>query len=216
VIDMANGSDFPVLEYGNGDVPHVLDVYEDMRCSYCAALEHELGATIKDLSDRGTYRIAYHVANFLDRGNEHGGSTNSLAALGAAAEQGIDQFMAVRAAILDFRLENGSEGLADVDVIRGIVAQTQGVDFLAVSKAINEDRFRPWALEAGPAALASLRSAWAAAELPGRAGTPAAFLDGQSVEVLDDDGAPLSPAAFEANVRAALQSAETSRASSGR
>ncbi|HET9172565.1 MAG TPA: thioredoxin domain-containing protein [Actinospica sp.] len=201
---MADGSDFPVFEYGDKAVEHVLDVYEDMRCSYCATLEHELGGAITRLADEGVYRIVYHVANFLDRGDEHGGSTNSLAALAAAAEQDAKQFTALRAAIFEYRLANGTDGLADLDVIRGIVARTPGVDFLAVGKTINEDRLRLKALEAGPAALASLRAAWTAAELPGRAGTPAAFLDGRPVEVLTEAGDPLSPAEFEANVRAAL------------
>ena len=194
----------PVITYGAADAPHTLDIYEDMRCSYCAVLEHELGAAIKAPADDGTYRIAYHVANFLDRGNERGGSTNALSALGAAAEQGVDQFAALRVSLFDYRRKHGSEGLADLDVVRGIVAQTPGVDFLAVSKAINEDRFRAWALETGPASLASLRAAWAAAELPGRAGTPAAFLDGKAVEVFTEQDDVVSVAEFEANVKAAL------------
>lgn len=239
MIAVTTGSDFPATEqaapatatatatgtatapaspfaYGADDVPHVLDVYEDMRCSYCATVEHELGGTITGLADRGTYRIGYHVANFLDRGNVRGGSTNSLAALAAAAEQGVDQFMALRAALFSYRRTYGSEGLADLDVIRGVVAQTSGIDFLAVSKTINEDRFRLWALEAGPAALASLHAAWEAAGLPGPAGTPAAFLDGKAVEVLTEDGVPISPDEFEANVLAALQSDSASRSSSTR
>jgi len=194
------------IEYGDPNAPHILDVYEDMRCSYCAILEHELGPTVARLADQGTYKIRYRVANFLDRGNEHGGSTNALAALGAAAVEGVGQFAALRVALFEFRLEHGSEGFADPDVLRGIVAQTSGVDFLAVSKAINEDRYRAWALETGPASLAALRAHWAAAELPGRAGTPAAFLDGKAVEVLTEQGDPVSPADFEANVQAALQS----------
>ena len=193
-----------VIGYGAADAPRTLDLYEDMRCSYCAVVEHELGATIKALADRGTYRIAYHVANFLDRGNERGGSTNALSALGAAADQGAEQFAALRVSLFDYRRKHGSEGLADLDVIRGIVAQTAGVDFLAVSKAINEDRFRAWALETGPASLAALRAEWAAAELPGRAGTPAAFLDGRPVELFTELDDVVSPAEFEANVEAAL------------
>jgi protein-disulfide isomerase len=207
VIPMTNGepSELPaVIVYGAADAPHTLDFYEDMRCSYCAVLEHELGATIKELADLGMYRIAYHVANFLDRGETRGGSTNSLSALGAAAEQGVDQFVALRVSLLEYRRRHGSEGLADLDVIRGIVAQTPGVDFLAVSKAINEDRFRPWALETGPAALATLRAEWAAAELPGRAGTPAAFLDGKPVELFTEQNDVISAAEFETSVKAAL------------
>jgi protein-disulfide isomerase len=196
-----------VIVYGDAEAPHTLDIYEDMRCSYCAQLEHELGATMKSLADRGTYRIAYHVANFLDRGNARGGSTNSLAALGAAAAQDVSQFAALRVALLDYRRKHGSEGLADLDVIRGIVAQTPGVDFLAVSKAINEDRFREWALETGPASLAALRAAWEAADLPGRAGTPAAFVDGKAIEVfteVDDVVEVVGAEEFEGLVKAAL------------
>jgi Thioredoxin len=192
-----------VIRDGNGN-PHTLDLYEDPRCSYCARVEQELGPTIKRLADEGAYDIAYHVAIFLDRGDTRGGSTSAAAALGAAAELGTDQFVALRAALFGHRLEHGAEGFADADVLRGIVARAPGVDLPAVGRAINEDRYRPWALEAGPAALASLRAAWAAAGLPGKAGTPAAFLDGEPVEVLTEAGEPLSPEQFEANVRTAL------------
>ena len=205
---MTTGEVPSVIVYGDADAPHTLDVYEDMRCFYCAILDHELGETMQGLADSGTYRIAYHVANFLDRGDENGGSTNALAALGAAAEQGADQFAALRVALFEYRREHSSAGLADPDVIRGIVAQTPDVDFLAVVKAINEGRFRPWALETGPAALASLRAAWEAAQLPGRAGTPAAFLDGHAVEVLTEQGDPVSAEEFEANVDAAVAAAK--------
>jgi protein-disulfide isomerase len=193
-----------VIVYGDPAVRRTLDVYEDPRCSYCAAMERDLGPTIKRLADAGVYRIAYHLAIFLDRGNERGGSTSAAAALGAAAALDVAQFTAFRAALFDYRLEHGTEGFADPDVLRGIAAGATGVDFLAVGQAINEDRYRPWALETGPASLASLRAAWAAAELPGKAGTPAAFLDGAPVEVLTEAGGPLSPAEFEANVQEAL------------
>lgn len=193
-----------VIRYGTGNT-HTLDVYEDPRCSYCARVERELGPTMKRLADDGTYDIAFHLAIFLDRGDAHGGSTTAAAALAAAAELGTDQFVAMRTALFEHRLEHGTDGFTDPDVLRGIAAQAPGVDFLAVGRAVNEDRHRPWALEAGPAALASLRAAWSAAELPGKAGTPAAFLDGVAVEVLAESGDPLSPEEFEANVRTALR-----------
>lgn len=192
-----------VIRQGSGN-PRTLDLYDDPRCSYCARVEQELGSTINRLADEGTYDIAYHVAIFLDRGNTQGGSTNAAAALGAAAQLGTEQFVALRAALFDYRLEHGAEGFSDSDVLRGIVARAPGVDLPAVGRAINEDRFRPWALEAGPAALAALRAAWSAAGLPGKAGTPAAFLNGEPVEVLTEAGDPLSPEQFETNVRAAL------------
>lgn len=193
-----------VIRHGNGN-PHTLDLYEDPRCSYCARVERELGPTIARLAASGAYDIAYHLAIFLDRGDPQGGSTSAAAALAAAADLGADQFLALRAALFEHRLEHGAEGFADPDVLRGIVARAPGVDLPAVGRAIAEDRYRPRALEAGPAALASLRAAWSAAGLPGKAGTPAAFLDGEPVEVLTEAGEPLSPSQFEANVRTALE-----------
>lgn len=187
---------------------HTLDLYEDPRCSYCARVEQELGPTIKRLAAEGCYDIGYHIAIFLDRGAEKGGSTSAAAALAAAAAVGTDRFEALRAALFEYRLAHGGDGFADPDVLRGLAVRAVGTDFPAVARAINEDRYRAWALASGPAALASLRAAWAAAELPGKAGTPAAFLDGRAVEVLTPAGDPLSPEEFEANVRAALAAAE--------
>lgn len=197
----------PVIRTGEANA-HTLDLYEDPRCSYCGRVEQELGPTIKRLADEAGYDIAYHIAIFLDRGNERGGSTSAAAALGAAAAVGIDRFDALRTALFDYRLNHGGDGFADPDVLRGLAVQALGADFAAVGRAINEDRYHAWALSAGPAALASLRAAWAAAELPGKAGTPAAFLDGRAVEVLTPAGDPLGPEEFEANLRAALAAAE--------
>jgi hypothetical protein len=193
----------PVIRVGGAN-PRTLDLYEDPRCSYCARVEQQLGPTVTRLAAEGLFDVAYHIAIFLDRGDEQGGSTSAAAALAAAAAVGTDRFEALRTALFEYRLEHGGDGFADPDVLRGIAVQAVGTDFPAVGRAIDEDRYRPWALEAGPAALASLRAAWAAAELPGKAGTPAAFLGGRPVEVLTADGDPLSPEEFEANVRAAL------------
>jgi hypothetical protein len=195
----------PAIVYGDPRAAHTLEVYEDPRCSYCASLERALGPAMVRLADQGTYNIAYRLAIFLDRGDERGGSTSAAAALGAAAAQGVDQFAALRTALFEHRLEHGTAGFADPDVLRGIAARTPGVDFLAVGRSINEDAYRPWALRTGPESLAALRAAWAANELPGKAGTPAAFLDGRAVEVLGAQDEPLSPEEFEANVRAVLE-----------
>lgn len=197
----------PVIRTGDANA-HTLDLYEDPRCSYCARVEHELGPTVKRLADEGRYDIGYHIAIFLDRGDEKGGSTSAAAALAAAAAVGTDRFETLRAALFEYRLAHGGAGFTDPDVLRGLAAQSLGADFPAVARALDEDRYRAWALASGPTALASLRAAWAGAELPGKAGTPAAFLDGRSVEVLTPAGDPLSPEEFEANVRAALDGAD--------
>ena len=57
------------------------------------------------------------------------------------------------------------------------------------------------------ASLAALRAAWEAADLPGRAGTPAAFVDGKAIEVfteVDDVVEVVGAEEFEGLVKAAL------------
>ncbi|MBR7838824.1 thioredoxin domain-containing protein [Actinospica durhamensis] len=188
--------------YGDGAGP-VLELFEDMRCSYCADLEHELGPTMMALADQGVYRLRYRVANFLDRGDAQGPSTSALAALGAAAQQGVAQFLALRTAILAYRRENGSAGLAQQETLIEIAAETPGLDLDALRADLAADRFRPWALESGAASLGALKSTWAAAEAEGNAGTPAVFLDGKFVELFTPDDKPVSPAEFTAGIAAA-------------
>jgi|SRR6185312_7664192 len=190
--------------HGDPAAAHVLDLFEDMRCSYCADVEHDLGAAIAELVDRGALRVRYQVANFLDRGDETGPSTSSLAALGWAARQGVEQFVALRSAILAYRRENGSAGLADQDTLIEIAVGVPGLDVEALRADLVADTYRPWAVEAGAASLAALKAAWAAAEAEGQSGTPAAFLDGTFVELFTPDDKPLSPSEFAAGVEAIL------------
>jgi hypothetical protein len=190
--------------YGDPAAEHVLDLFEDLRCSYCADLEHDLGATIIGLADRGVYRVRYQVANFLDRGNENGPSTSALAALGAAARQGSAQFAALRTALLGYRREHGSAGLANQDTLISVAERAPGVDVAALRADLLADAYRPWALEAGSAALAELKARWAAARAEGNAGTPAAFLDGAFVELFTPEDKPISPAQFTAGIEALL------------
>jgi protein-disulfide isomerase len=190
--------------YGDPAAAHVLDLFEDMRCSYCADVEHDLGAAIIELADRGVWCVRYQVANFLDRGDEKGPSTSALAALGAAAGQGIAAFAALRSAILAYRRENGSAGLADQDTLIEIALRAPGVDVEALRADLVADAYRAWATQAGAESLAALKAAWAAAEAEGQAGTPAAFLDGTFVELFTPDDKPVSPAQFTAGVEAIL------------
>jgi hypothetical protein len=193
----------PGIAFGYGDpaAGHVLDLYEDMRCSYCA----DLGAAITGLADRGVYRVRYQVANFLDRGDERGPSTSALAALGAAAQQGVREFLALRKAILTYRRDHGSAGLADQDTLIELAACAPGLDPEAFRADLSADVYRPWAVQAGADALAALKSAWAAAQAEGNAGTPAAFLDGAFVELFTPEDKPIPPEEFTAGVEVLLR-----------
>ncbi len=191
--------------HGDPDVGPVLDLFEDMRCSYCADLERDLGATLAALAEQGVYRLRYQVANFLDRGDAQGPSTSALAALGAAADQGVAQFLGLRAQILAYRRAHGSAGLADQDTLLELAAHTPGLDLEALRADLAADRFRPWALASGAAALATLKSTWAAAGAEGNAGTPAAFLDGSYLELFTPQDTPISPEQFSAAVHAAAR-----------
>lgn len=190
--------------YGDPAVIHVFDLFEDMRCSYCADVEHDLGAALTELADRGVLRVRYQVSNFLDRGDERGPSTSALAALGWAMRQGIQEFLALRAAVLAYRRENASAGLANQDTLIEIAMRAPGLDVAALRADLTADTYRPWAMEAGAASLVALKAAWAAAEAEGQAGTPAAFLDGTYVELFTPDDKPISPSELAAGVEAIL------------
>lgn len=198
------GTPASAVVYGDPAAAHVLDLFEDLRCSYCADVEHDLGATITALADQAVLRVRYQVANFLDRGDEKGPSTSALAALGWAAQQGIREFLALRSGILAYRRENGSAGLANQDTLIEIATRTPGLDVEALRADLLADRYRPWAVEAGAASLVALKAAWAAAEAEGQAGTPAAFLDGSFVELFTPDDKPVSPSEFAAAIEAII------------
>ncbi|WP_034260283.1 thioredoxin domain-containing protein [Actinospica robiniae] len=190
--------------YGDPAATHVLDLFEDMRCSYSADVEHDLGAAITELADRGVLRVRYQVANFLDRGDAAGPSTCALAALGWAARQGIQEFRALRSAILAYRRQNGSAGLANQDTLIEIAKRAPVLHLEALRADLAANTYRPWAVEAGAASLAALKVAWAAAEVEGQAGVPTAFVDGTFVELFTPDDKPISPSEFAAEVEAIL------------
>lgn len=41
-----------MITYGDEAATHTLDIYEDMRCPYCATLEHALGPNLRGLADQ--------------------------------------------------------------------------------------------------------------------------------------------------------------------
>jgi protein-disulfide isomerase len=176
-----------VITYGSEAATHTLDIYEDMRCPYCATLERALGPSLRGLADQGTVKLRYHVANFLDRGNTEGGSTGALAALGAARRHSAENVIALHTTILENLPETGSsQAFADPQILLGLAAKAPGVRNAEFDQAVVDGAYHDWALEAGPAAYEALKAAWSESGRTDQCGVPAVFLDGRFLDLMDD------------------------------
>ena len=176
-----------MITYGDEAATHTLDIYEDMRCPYCATLERALGPNLRGLADQGTVKLRYHVANFLDRGNAEGGSTSALAALGAARQYSGDSVGTLRTTLLENLPETGSsQAFADPLTLLGFAAKAPGVRNAEFDQAVVDGAYREWALEAGQAAYESLKAAWSGSGRTDQCGVPAVFLDGRFLDLMDD------------------------------
>ncbi|MER5564109.1 thioredoxin domain-containing protein [Streptomyces sp. NPDC002506] len=192
----ASGTDGTVITYGDPAAKRTLDVYEDPRCPFCGIVERGLGATMQRLADDGTYKIQYHVATFLDDSFGGNGSKSALGALGAAVHQGTQQFAALHAALYENQPDEREDSFADRDKLLSIVAKVPGLDQAAMKKAVNDGTYLPWTAKADTAAGKDLDAAWKKAGLSGPAGTPAVFLDGRRLNVIDNARAAISAEEF--------------------
>lgn len=191
-----------MITYGDQAAIHTLDLYEDMRCPYCATFERDLGPALRELADQGAFKIEYHVVNFLDRGNAEGGSTSALAALRAAQEHSTpddlgnesgedgengQSVVALRTALLyNLPEADSSVAFADPHTLLAIAGTAPGVRNAVFDQAVLDGTYREWAVKTGAAALESLKAAWTKAGQAGSPGVPAAFLDGAFLDLMRD------------------------------
>lgn len=68
-----------------------LDIYEDFQCPACEQLEKAVGPTIKQMSEAGEVKVAYHIKNFLDANLGNDSSTRAGNAAACAADVGAFQ-----------------------------------------------------------------------------------------------------------------------------
>ncbi|MBC3841974.1 thioredoxin domain-containing protein [Streptacidiphilus sp. 4-A2] len=81
-----------MIVYGNPNAKNTLQVYEDFRCPICDELEKSAGPAIQALADKGTYKIEYHLATFLDGNLGGNGSAVALNAAAAALNESTAKF----------------------------------------------------------------------------------------------------------------------------
>ncbi|GCD41949.1 thioredoxin domain-containing protein [Streptomyces paromomycinus] len=180
--------------YGKADARHTLAVVVDPRSASCARMEGALGRTMRELAGKGAYRIEYRLATVEDDARGGQGSRRAVNALGAAADEGPEEFVRYLGAVLagrSGREEWDGDALASADTLLGIAGRVDGLRTSAFDKAVRELTYLPWAKKVA-----------AAHNQEGdEDALPAVTLDGSAVTVLGDDGAPVSPREFVRQVR---------------
>ncbi|MFJ1709540.1 DsbA family protein [Kitasatospora sp. NPDC088346] len=188
----ASGPDGTVVTYGKADAPHTLEVYEDLRCPFCAQLETRTGKAMQEPADNGTYKIEYHLATFLDDRLGGSGSRTALAAAAAALNEGVDKFKQFHDVLYANQPDEHKDTFADVNYLLELAARVPGLTTDSFIKAVREGTYAPWAAKV---ATAFHRS--------GVTGTPTVKLDGRSLEAFGSSGA-VTPERFAELVKQAV------------
>ncbi|MFI2609352.1 DsbA family protein [Kitasatospora sp. NPDC018619] len=185
----ASGPDGTVITYGKADAPHTLAVYEDFRCPFCEQLETTTGTAIQQLADEGTYKVEYHLATFLDKNLGGKGSRTALAAVGAALNEGVDQFKAFHDVLYANQPDEREDGFGDVNHLLDLAGQVPGLKTDGFVKAVQDGTYAPWA--------AKVNEEFDKSDVTG---TPTVRLDGRKLDVLTN-GKAVSPEQFTAMVK---------------
>lgn len=180
-------SDHPFgVPYGTAgaDAP-VLEVWEDVQCPACAAVEQANGAGIAALAEEGTVQLIWRPATFLDRVNEGGdpsvanSSSRGTAAWGCAMDAGKTREF--HDALYANHPEVEGDGWTDEQLV-GIAEQVgiSGADLETFTTCVADGTYLDWATSSGATFTAS-----------GIGGTPFGLLDGVEVPTptLADDAA---------------------------
>lgn len=206
--DTANATASNGVQVGNGQAPVSVDLYEDLQCPICNALEQS-GLT-KDLDAKikaTNIKVNYHIMSFLDS-SSNGNRYSSRAANAAycAADQSPDAFGKFHDIAYGKTSDGknnqpaeGSHGLPDSTLIAwGKQAGITSADF---STCVTSEQHKD--LVAGVTEDASKR---------GVNGTPTVFVQGK--EVKGTGGNAVTVAQVDAAIAAALASAKSTAAPS--
>ncbi|MFR9726418.1 thioredoxin domain-containing protein [Streptomyces sp. MS19] len=178
------GDDGLTLRIGDPDAPNTLTLYEDPRCPVCASLEQNLGDTIGQGVEDGTYNIDYVFGTFLDDSFGGSGSRNALEALGAALDVSPEAFVAYHQALYsaehhpDERSDDFGDDQNLIDIAQTVPELKDNADFEA---AVHDSTFAVWAL----------RMSDAFDDADDVTGTPTLKYNGEVVDT------PQTPEAFE-------------------
>lgn len=190
----SSGSDGTTVVYGNPANKNVLDVYEDFRCPICDKMEKADGKVVQQLADNGTYVIHYHMGTFLDSNLGGDGSHQALAAAGAALNESTAMFKAWHDVLYANQpASEDTDAFASTSLPLSLAQKVPGLSTPAFVKAVKDGTYLPWAGKVTDAFNTS-----------GVTGTPTFKLNGQTLNLFDATGDPISTAQYTAAVQQAI------------
>ncbi|SDL21738.1 thioredoxin domain-containing protein [Streptomyces indicus] len=181
------GADGVVVPYGKAGSEHVLSIWLDPRCPYCAGVETGLGKTMKQQADAGTYRIEYHFASFLDGSLGGKGSKRALNALGAAVNESPEKFMEYLNVLYANHPEKETDDkFGSTATLLELADQVEGLRTPAFNKAVKELTYMPW--------VEKVSQQFYEQDING---TPTVLIDGKKIQVNSGKGIEsISPGQF--------------------
>ena len=154
----------------------VLQIWEDLQCPACEALEKANGAGIQELASTGKIQLIWRPTTFLDNNLNNDASLRATAAWGCAIDQG--KTVEYHNTIYANPPANEGDGFTNAQLID--FASQSGIDGTAMdkfTKCMNAQTYTGWAANSTAAFYKS-----------GAQGTPYALLNGTAVptDVLAD------------------------------
>ncbi|MBL1097056.1 thioredoxin domain-containing protein [Streptomyces coffeae] len=186
-----SGPNGTTLIIGKKSAKNTLHVYEDMRCPVCSQFEQFTGKTVEADMKKGTYKVQYTMAAFLDDAQQivGTGSKNSLSALGAALNVSPDAFLEYKSALYSAKNHPKETDDAFKDD-KKLLAVAQQVKVLKGNKeferAVKKGTYDHWAVE--------MSKTFNKAKKDGITGTPAFQMNGKNLEV--NENPPMTPEQF--------------------
>jgi protein-disulfide isomerase len=128
---------------GQSAAPVTIDLYEDLQCPNCQALEAQDGATLAQLVSAGTVQVHYHPMAFLDSSANGQYSTRALNAAAAVLNAaGPDAFQTFHDLLYAHQPPETGPGLTDAQLIS--YAKQAGATGAAVANQIDHRTYGEW------------------------------------------------------------------------
>jgi protein-disulfide isomerase len=154
---------------GRSTAPVTIDLYEDLQCPNCKALEAQDGATMAQLVSAGTVQLHYHPMAFLDSSANDKYSTRALNAAAAVLNAaGPDAFQKFHDLLYANQPPETGPGLTDAQLVG--YAQQAGATGATVTRQIDELTYGGW-----------VQKVTDHASQQGVTGTPTVLVDGKQL-----------------------------------
>ncbi|MDQ0990360.1 thioredoxin domain-containing protein [Streptomyces sp. V3I7] len=192
---------------GKSSAKKTLKVYEDPRCPVCAGFEQAVGPTVKKDVDSGKFRIQYIGGTFLDGdalgkgkiGKNGEGSKNAMSAMGAALNVSPEAFLDYKSALYsakwhpDEKVDKFKDDAYLIEVADTVPALKGNAQF---QNAVKKGTYDAWALAMSKTFDTNKDDV---------TGTPSFVMDGKKLTSGPQGYPPMTVAAFNSVVGAALK-----------